>query len=42
LGLAIAKGFIEAHGGSIGAELPVEGGARFAFTIPDARNMAGL
>jgi len=33
LGLAIAKGIIEAHGGKIGAE-NLERGARFFFTIP--------
>ncbi len=33
LGLAISKGFIEAHGGEIWIE-PTEGGACFAFTLP--------
>jgi signal transduction histidine kinase len=34
LGLAIAKGFVEAHQGSISAESIPEGGARFVFTLP--------
>ena len=36
LGLAIAKGIMEAHGGAIRAETPVAGGrgARFALTFP--------
>ncbi len=34
LGLAIAKGIMEAHGGSIGAESPPGGGARFTLTFP--------
>ena len=34
LGLAIAKGFIEAHGGKIRAENRSGGGARFVFTLP--------
>lgn len=34
LGLAVAKGLVEAHGGRIWAENRVEGGARFAFTLP--------
>jgi signal transduction histidine kinase len=36
LGLAIARGFIEAQGGRIWAENRPEGGARFAFTLPIA------
>ena len=36
LGLAIARGFIEAQGGRIWAEDLPEGGARFAFTLPIA------
>lgn len=34
LGLAIARGIIEVHGGSIWAENRQEGGARFMFSIP--------
>jgi signal transduction histidine kinase len=34
LGLAIAKGFIEAHGGQIEARLIPEGGSMFKFTLP--------
>jgi signal transduction histidine kinase len=34
LGLAIARGIVEAHGGTIRAENRAGGGARFVFTIP--------
>jgi signal transduction histidine kinase len=34
LGLAIARGVIEAHGGRIRAENRPEGGARVSFTLP--------
>lgn len=34
LGLAIAKGFVEAHGGEIHVEQGQERGARFRFTLP--------
>ena len=34
LGLSVAKGLVEAHGGAIRAENRTEGGARFAFTLP--------
>ncbi|HZT08867.1 MAG TPA: ATP-binding protein [Chloroflexota bacterium] len=34
LGLAIAKGLVEAHAGRIWAENRTEGGARFVFTLP--------
>ena len=34
LGLAIAKGFVEAHGGHIDAQSIPEGGSSFRFTIP--------
>jgi signal transduction histidine kinase len=37
LGLAIARGFVEAQGGRIWAENRLEGGARFAFTLPIAQ-----
>jgi signal transduction histidine kinase len=36
LGLAIAKGFVEAHGGRISADLAEEGGAHFRVAIPVA------
>jgi K+-sensing histidine kinase KdpD len=34
LGLSIAKGFVEAHGGTIHVENREEGGARFIIKIP--------
>jgi two-component system sensor histidine kinase VicK len=34
LGLAIAKGLVERHGGAIWAEERDGGGARIAFTLP--------
>lgn len=39
LGLAVARGLVEAHDGRIWAENRAEGGARFVFTLPlgDAR-----
>jgi signal transduction histidine kinase len=37
LGLTIARGFIEAHGGRLWLEEPAAGpGARFVFTLPVA------
>ncbi|MGN6432118.1 MAG: sensor histidine kinase [Gaiellaceae bacterium] len=36
LGLAIARHLIEAHGGTLAAENPPAGGARFAATLPAA------
>jgi signal transduction histidine kinase len=42
LGLAIARGFIEAQGGRIWAENRPEGGARVAFTLPLAERHAAL
>jgi two-component system, OmpR family, sensor histidine kinase KdpD len=43
LGLAVAKGLVEAHGGQITAENRAEGGACFVFTLPipaDAKDVA--
>ncbi|HEY7738637.1 MAG TPA: ATP-binding protein [Candidatus Limnocylindria bacterium] len=37
LGLAVARGLVEAHGGRIWAENRPSGGARFTFTIPTSR-----
>jgi signal transduction histidine kinase len=37
LGLAIARGLVEAHGGRIWAEDRPGGGARVSFTLPAAR-----
>jgi two-component system sensor histidine kinase KdpD len=34
LGLAISKGIIEAHGGSIGAEIRPEGGSKIVLALP--------
>jgi signal transduction histidine kinase len=34
LGLAIARGLVEAHGGRIWAEPRPEGGTRVSFTLP--------
>jgi signal transduction histidine kinase len=34
LGLAIARGLVEAHGGRVWAENRAEGGARVAFSLP--------
>jgi signal transduction histidine kinase len=36
LGLAIARGLVEAQGGRIWAENRPEGGAKIAFTLPRA------
>ena len=36
LGLAIARGLVEAHGGRIWAERAPSGGARVSFTLPAA------
>lgn len=40
LGLAVARGLVEAHGGTIGAENRPDGGAAFRFTLPLSREMA--
>jgi two-component system, OmpR family, sensor histidine kinase KdpD len=37
LGLAIARGLVEAHGGTIWAENRAQGGAKVSFTLPAAR-----
>jgi two-component system sensor histidine kinase KdpD len=34
VGLAVAKGLVEAHGGRIWAANRADGGARFVFTLP--------
>jgi two-component system sensor histidine kinase KdpD len=39
LGLAIAKAFVEAHGGSIWIDPTVTRGARVVFTVPSAVNV---
>ncbi len=36
-GLSIARMIVENHGGSIRAESPTDGGARFVITLPQAR-----
>jgi len=38
LGLAVAKGLVEAHGGRIWVENRREGGSRFVFTLPITRH----
>ena len=41
LGLAIAKGLVEAHGGQIWAQSAPGQGARFSFLLPKAPVLAG-
>ena len=36
LGLYICRGLVEAHGGTIRADQPAQGGAEFSFTLPTA------
>jgi len=40
LGLSIARGIVEAHGGRIWAESALHIGSRFFFTLPEARRKA--
>ncbi|WGF90270.1 ATP-binding protein [Marinivivus vitaminiproducens] len=40
LGLMICRSIVEAHGGRLWVEHPRGRGARFSFTIPDARDVA--
>jgi two-component system sensor histidine kinase KdpD len=42
LGLAVAQGLVEAHGGRIWAENLAEGGARFVFTLPVTERPAAV
>jgi two-component system sensor histidine kinase KdpD len=41
LGLTVARGLVEAHGGRIRAENRADGGARFVFTLPLPPRSAG-
>ncbi|GAC1702295.1 MAG: hypothetical protein NVS9B6_18330 [Candidatus Limnocylindrales bacterium] len=40
LGLAVARGLVEAHGGAISVENRADGGAKFTFTLPADRAVA--
>jgi len=40
LGLAIAQGIVEGHGGQIGIDGPPGGGATFWFTLPTSERAA--
>jgi two-component system sensor kinase FixL len=40
VGLSISRTIVEAHGGTIEAEQPAAGGARFRFTLPRSREAA--
>ncbi|TMB97003.1 MAG: DUF4118 domain-containing protein [Chloroflexi bacterium] len=42
LGLSIARGLVEAHGGRIWVQNKPEGGARFAFTLPVGQRPAAV
>jgi two-component system sensor histidine kinase KdpD len=42
LGLAIAKAFVEAHGGTIWIDANVTKGARFIFTLPTAGSVSSI
>jgi signal transduction histidine kinase len=41
LGLAIARGLVEAHGGRMWAESEPGGGTTVSFTLPDSGDIAG-
>ena len=42
LGLSIAKGIVEAHGGQIAARSVIGEGSTFSFTIPSVRSASGV
>lgn len=39
MGLAISRGFVEAHGGRIWVERSEDGGASFVFSVPLAEDL---